>query len=125
MAVNRTLRLLTVALVAIAAAGCAAIPDTLHQPSYHNPFPQLQKVAVLPFYNQSAEPTVDGEAIAVAYYNELQAIPGFEVVPVGVSRRLLDGTGLEPRSPEEFQKLARMVGVDVVMVGTITEKLPY
>ena len=82
-------------------------------------------VAVLPFYNQSAEPTVDGEAIAVAYYNELQAIPGFEVVPVGVSRRLLDGTGLEPRSPEEFQKLARMMGVDAVLVGSITEYSPY
>jgi hypothetical protein len=107
------------------AAGCAAIPEKLHEPQFHNPFPQLHRVAVLPFYNQSTEPTVDGEAVAAAYYNELQAIPGFEVMPVGVARQMLAASGIEPRSAGDFQKLARLMNVDAVLVGSITEYSPY
>jgi len=80
-------RLILVAILTL--TGCSAFPEALHEPQYHNPFPQLTRVAVLPFYNQSAEPTVDQDRIALAYYNELQQIPGFEVVPVGVARQLL------------------------------------
>ena len=110
---------------ALALAGCQIFPDKLHEPVYHNPFPQIQKVAVLPFYNQSAEPTVDGEAIAMAYYNELQAVPGFEVMPVGVAKRMLEGSGLEPRTAADFQRLARQMNVDAVIIGSITEYTPY
>ena len=107
------------------AGGCAAIPEKLYEPQFHNPFPQLHRVAVLPFYNQSAEPTVDGEAVAMAYYGELQAIPGFELMPVGVTRQLLAASGVEPRTPSDFQKLARLMNVDAVLVGSITEYSPY
>jgi hypothetical protein len=83
----------------------------------------------LPFFNQSAEPTVDGDAVAMAYYNELQAIPGFEVMPVGVSKQMLAASiaasGREPHSGIEFQRLARQMGVDAVLVGSITEYSPY
>ncbi len=105
--------------------GCAAIPDKFQQPLFHNPFPQLHRVAVLPFYNQSAEPTVDGDAVAIAYFNHLQAIPGFEVMPVGVAKRMLEATGIEPRSGADFQRLAQMMGVDAVLVGSITDYSPY
>ena len=60
------------------------LPDVSHQPVVHNPFPQLSQVAVAPFFNQSDEPTVDGRKFALAYFAELQAVPGFEVVPLGV-----------------------------------------
>ena len=82
-------------------------------------------MAVLPFYNQSAEPTVDGEAVAMAYYNELQDIPGFEVMPVGVAKQLLIASGIEPRTGSDFQRLARAMGVDAVLVGSVTEYSPY
>lgn len=110
---------------ALGITGCQIFPDKLHQPVFHNPFPQLHKVAVLPFYNQSAEPTVDGEAIAMAYYNELQTIQGFEVMPVGVAKRMLDASGIEPRSPQDFQRLARQMNVDAVIIGSVTEFTPY
>src|SRR6476620_3317274 len=103
-------------LACIATSGCALLPDRILEPQFHNPFPQIYRVAVLPFFNQSAEPTVDGEAMAMAYYNELQNIPGFEVMPVGVAKQLLaasiTATGREPRSGVEFQRLARLMGVD-------------
>jgi hypothetical protein len=110
-------------------SGCALWPDHIVAPQYHNPFPQLHRVAVLPFYNQSTEPTVDGEAVAMAYYNELQVIPGFEVVPVGVTKQMLAAsiaaTGSEPRSGADFQHLAQLMGVDAIVVGSITEYSPY
>jgi hypothetical protein len=123
-------RLLLVAMLpCIAASGCALWPDRVVEPQFHNPFPQLHRVAVLPFYNQSAEPTVDGEAVAIAYYNELQAIPGFEVMPVGVAKQMLAASiaasGNEPRIGADFQRLARQIGVDAVIVGSITEYSPY
>jgi hypothetical protein len=114
-----------VAGAALVSAGCAAFPDRRVEPQYHNPFPQLHRVAVLPFYNQSAEPTVDGESIALNYYNELQDIPGFEVMPVGVAKQLLIASGIEPRTGSDFQKLARAMNVDAVLVGSITEYSPY
>ncbi len=121
----RRLLLLALATGLALASGCAAFPDRLVQPVYHNPFPQLHKVAVLPFYNQSREPTVDGEQIANLYYEELQAIPGFEVVPVGVARQMILASGFEPRSAGDFQKLAQLMRVDAVIVGSVTDYSPY
>lgn len=121
---RQTLPALLVLAVALL-SGCAAFPDRLHQPQFHNPFPQLHKVAVLPFFNQSREPTIDGEQIAISYYNELQLIPGFEVMPVGVAKQMLAGMNADPHSPPEFQQLARAMGVDVVLVGSVTEYSPY
>src|SRR6059058_2975843 len=98
---QRCFFLVVMALCAVSGSGCALWPDRIVEPQFHNPFPQIYKVAVLPFFNQSAEPTVDGEAVAMAYYNELQAIPGFEVMPVGVSKQMLAASinmmGREPR----------------------------
>jgi hypothetical protein len=111
--------------------GCSAIPDVVHEPQYHNPFPQISRVAVLPFFNQSADPTIDQDRIALAYYNELQQIPGFEVMPVGVAKRMLEGSGVEAKlnegsvSGEDFQRLAQSLGVDAVVVGSVTEYTPY
>jgi hypothetical protein len=123
----RLLALLSAALYSC--SGCALWPDRVVEPQYHNPFPQLHRVAVLPFYNQSAEPTVDGDSVAMAYYNELQLIPGFEVMPVGVARQMLAASiaasGSEPRTGSDFQRLAEQMGVDAVLVGSITEFSPY
>ena len=101
------MRYLTFGLLLVVTAGCSALPDIVHQPQFHNPFPQLSRVAVLPFYNQSDDPTVDQDQVALAYYNELQAIPGFEVVPVGVAKQLAIASGITPNSREDFQALAR------------------
>ena len=122
-------RLLLAAVLLSGVCGCAMWPDRIVEPQFHNPFPQIYKVAVLPFFNQSTEPTVDGDAVATAYYNELQTVPGFEVMPVGVAKQMLLAsiaeTGREPRSGSDFQRLARQMGVEAVLVGSITEYSPY
>ena len=110
---------------ALLLSGCAAIPDRHVLPVYHNPFPQLHRVAILPFFNQSAEPTVDGDAIALAYYNELQAVQGFEVMPVGAAKRYLEASRLKPVTGTDFQELAQLMRVDALIVGSVTEYSPY
>ncbi len=106
-------------------SGCALIPDVKHKPQVINPFPQIKTVAILPFVNQSEDPTLSGERVALAYMNELQAIRGFEVLPIGaVKQRLAQYRG-PLASGEDFQAFAQALGVDVVMVGSVTDYDAY
>lgn len=107
------------------AAGCHALPQCGHQPMYHNPFPQLSKIAIAPFFNLSTEPSVDGRQFAEAYGNELQGIPGFEVVPVGVVERAMHAHQNNLASPEQARLLAQQLGVDAIVIGAVTDFTPY
>lgn len=117
-------------LILVLSGGCNFIPDIKHKPQYHNPFPQISKVAVMPFRNQSQEPTLSGSRVSMAYYNELQSIRGFEVVPFGVVENQLaffeqQVLGRQVSSPIDFQKFAKHLGVDAVLQGAITDYDPY
>jgi hypothetical protein len=116
--------LLLLALLA-GTGGCALVPEISQEPQFHNPFPQLMRVAVLPFYNQSSEPTVNGDEVALAYHDELQKIRGFEVMPVGTARQLAAASRIELQAPADYQKLARFLGVDAVVVGSVTDFSEY
>jgi hypothetical protein len=122
----RSVLLLTIGFV----TGCNFIPDIKRKPQHHNPFPQISKVAILPFRNQSQEPTLSGARVSMAYYNELQAIRGFEVIPCGVVENQL--TYFETQvlrhpisSPVDFQQFAKYLGVDAVLQGAITDYSAY
>ncbi len=108
----------------ILGGGCSFFPERRHRESVHNPFPQLKRVAILPFYNQSNEPTLDTSLVTEKYYAALQAVPGFEVLPVGVSKaqwlRYATTYG-EPTSGTDFQRLAQLMGVEAVVVGSVTD----
>ncbi len=123
-AVNRAFCAIALLSCVAAISGCSLVPETRFRDSLHNPFPQIKRVAVLPFYNQSSEPSVDGDAIAEAYYAELQSIPGFEVLPVGVTKaqwfQYASVYG-EPRDGKSFQHLAQVLGVEAVVVGSVTD----
>jgi hypothetical protein len=108
------------------ASGCHLIlPDISHQPMVHNPFPQLSRVAVAPFFNQSDEPTVDGRKFALAYYAELQAVPGFEVVPLGVVEEAILAHRVDLSHAGEAQRLARILNVDAIAIGSVTDFSAY
>ncbi|HEY5314191.1 MAG TPA: hypothetical protein VIK18_16785 [Pirellulales bacterium] len=106
-------------------AGCVYLPQITRQPVVHNPFPQLSKVAIAPFFNHSTEPTVDGRQFALAYFNELQRVPGFEVVPVGVVEQRMQAYGITLASPDDARRLAQLLEVDAVVVGAVTDYTPY
>src|SRR6056297_408347 len=114
--------------LAVACGGCSAIPDVRNATPIHNPFPQLKRIAILPFFNQSSEPTLDPTAVTEAYYAALQSVPGFEVLPVGVVRNQLDVYSQiygPPRTGEDFQAFAQMLGVDAVVQGSVTDFTSY
>ena len=106
--------------------GCSMLPEIAHQPTLHNPFPQLSKVAVAPFFNLSDEPTVDGNEVALAYFNELQQVPGYEVVSVGTVRQAIEANRLELNSPEDARRLIAIgqskpaANIDAVELATNT-----
>jgi hypothetical protein len=109
----------------VACAGCCLVPEIAHEPTLHNPFPQLSRVAIVPFFNQSKEPTVDGRQFALAYFNELQLVPGFEVVPVDVVEQAIARARLRIEGPADVRRLARLLDVDAVVLGTVTDYSPY
>ena len=109
----------------VASTGCSLMPVPSHQPSVHNPFPQLSKVAVVPFFNQSTEATVDGRRLAEAYFNELQLLPGFQVTPVGVVEQTMRDNDIRMNRPDDARRLAQLLRVDAVVVGTVTDYTPY
>lgn len=110
----------------IGSAGCSLVlPQMTHQPVIRNPFPQLSRVAVAPFFNHSDEATVDGRRFSLAYFSELQATPGFEVVPLGVVEEAMLAHRIDLNSPGEARRLAKILGVDAVVVGAVTDFSPY
>jgi hypothetical protein len=116
----------TIALIGcVLASGCSVLPEMSRQPTFHNPFPQLSKVAVAPFFNLSNEPTVDGRRVATAYFNALQEIPGFEVVPVGVVEGAMREYGIALRGAADARRLAQILDVDALIVGAVTDYSPY
>lgn len=118
------LRLL-ILLFCLLSCGCSMLPDIAHQPTLHNPFPQLSKVAVAPFFILAEDATLNGKDVALAYYNELQLIPGFEVVPVGVVENAMRKHNIQLGGPEEARRLAQVLGVDAVVVGAVTDFSPW
>ncbi|MBI1902273.1 MAG: hypothetical protein HYS13_14325 [Planctomycetia bacterium] len=105
--------------------GCTLLPEIAHEPQVRNPFPQLSKVAIAPFFNLTTNPFASGREFALAYYGELQRVPGYEVVPIGVTERAIEEYQLSLGSVDDVRKLAAVLGADAVVVGAITDFDPY
>ncbi|QDT89496.1 hypothetical protein [Gimesia algae] len=93
--------------------------------SVTNPNPRLKTVALVPFFNLSQEPDVDGRRFALAYYSELQKVPGFQVLPLGVAEVAMVENQLQMNNPDDVLKLAKILNVDAVVIGAITDYSPY
>lgn len=112
-----------IALAAIGLlSGCATV-----QVGVTNPIPGLTTVAVAPFFNLSQEPefVADGRRVALAYFAELQKVPGFQVIPVGVTEDVIKRNNLELSDPDDALRLCELLGCDAVVVGAITDYDPY
>lgn len=107
-------------LICLSLPGCVVV-----QVGATNPIPGLSTVAVAPFMNLSQEPAVDGRRFAMAYYTELQKTPGFQVIPVGVVEQVMTDYQLELNNPDDVVELARILEVDAVVVGAVTDYDAY
>ena len=108
-----------------ALSGCALIPEKMCQQTVHNPFPQLTKVAIVPFINHSHEPAVDGRQFAVAYFNELSQVPGYEVIPMATVETTMARNKFNLSNPAEVRKLAQILEADAIVIGLVTDFSPY
>src|SRR5208283_758775 len=106
-------------------SGCAVLPEIVHQPTLHNPFPQISKVAVAPFFNLSSEPTLDCRKVAEAYAAELAEVPGYVVIPVSQVDMAIHAYGLRLDKEKEARQLAQILEVDAIVVGVVTQYTPY
>ncbi len=101
------------------------LPEVVHQPTLHNPFPQISKVAVATFINASSESTLDGRKVAEAYAAELAEVPGYVVIPVSLAETAIRTYGIQLEKEKDARRLAQILEVDAVVVGVVTEYSPY
>ena len=85
----------------------------------------MNRIAIVPFTNLSSERVVDGRRIADLYFSELQKIPGFQVLPVGVTESAIQDNNLSLDSPDDIIKLADLLDVDAIVFGAVTEYSAY
>jgi hypothetical protein len=114
------LRLFSALFAVLLTPGCVMV-----QLGVTNPIPGLTTVAVAPFINLSPERAVDGRRFALAYASELQKVPGFEVIPVGVAEVAMVDAKIDLNDVDDVLKLAKILRVDAVVVGAVTEYSPY
>jgi hypothetical protein len=107
------------------ATGCAALPERVHQPTLHNPFPQISRVGVAPFFNLSTEKTLDGRKVAEAYAAELAEVPGCDVISVSVVETAAHAYQLDMNRESDARRLAQLLDIDAVVTGAVTEYSPY
>lgn len=93
------------------------------EPRAKNPYPNLTTVAVAPFLNLSATPgEIDtlGHTVGLAYYSELQKTSGFDVLPMGVIDVYMIEHNLKNIQERDIPELAKALGVDAIVVGSVT-----
>ena len=110
-------------LFGLGLTGCEIMPVTRYKPTLHNPFVgEMRSIAVVPFYNLTDNPRVDGREFAHYFALELQKVPGFKVI----ANKIVEETMLEQKldlhkfeSIEDIRYLAQLLKVDAVVIGKI------
>ena len=116
---------LLLTLLALGLSGCEVLPVTRYKPTLHNPFVgEMYSVAIVPFYNDTENPRVDGREFARYFALELQSVPGFKVI----ANKTVEDTMWEHdidihriESVDDIRYLAQLLKVDAVVIGRIHE----
>ena len=113
---------LILTLLGLGLAGCEVMPVTRYKPHLHNPFMQMRNVAVVPFYNDTGNPKVDGREFAEYFALELQRVPGFNVIANKTVEETMMKYDLDLHkfeSVDEIRYLAQLLKVDAIVIGKI------
>lgn len=123
---NRRRRAVLAAALLAALGGCARPQRPVINPRLISPYDEPVTWAVAPLANESGVSVVDGVNVADLIAREVQKIDGIDAVPV---QRVLEGMRAMDigsiDSPHTARSLARLIGVDGIIVGSITAWDPY
>ena len=118
--------LLAVSALLLLLGGCMRHSRPVINPRLISPYDEPATWAVAPLANESGVSIADGVIIADIIAREVQKIEGIDALPV---QRVLDGMRAMDigsiDSPATAQSLARLIGADGIIVGSITAYDPY
>lgn len=121
---------LSVAIAAgFAGSGCASKPDLANPRATLAPYDTARGEllwAVAPLRNESATSTVDALAISDRVVEAVEQVKGVRAVPMNRTIETMRALKMPlVRTPADAKKLADALGVDALVVGTITTYEPY
>ncbi|MFW5652459.1 MAG: hypothetical protein ACOC0P_00295 [Planctomycetota bacterium] len=107
--------------------GCTSgMPADRVNPSLHASYDETMVWTIAPIINESGVSIVNTIALADTVAAEAQRVRGIDVIPV---QRVLDGMRAldigRVETVTDAQSLARLVGADAIIVGTLTSYDPY
>jgi hypothetical protein len=114
-------------LLLVTAGGCGFPPRPLDQPrQFPTPYPAIKTWAVAPLRNETGTTQADGTAMADRLTQQLQQVAGIRVLPVN---RVLEAmAAIEINAIDSTAKVYRLMevlGVDGLLVGTLSAWDPY
>ncbi|MCC6652130.1 MAG: hypothetical protein IT348_13340 [Candidatus Eisenbacteria bacterium] len=113
-------------LVAVMTAGCQRSQQQRPELVIANPHLGRMTIAVAPALNQSGSLEFDTNRVADAMAVELSFAEGISVVPVSRVLAALSAQGASGvTSPEHALELTRLLGVDAILVFSVTEYDPH
>jgi hypothetical protein len=90
------------------------------------PYAERQVWAVAPLRNESGSLHADGVRIADHLARQLERAEGIDVIPVNRVLAAMDAMRLgSVASPEDALQLRRTLGVDAIVIGTVSSYDPY
>ncbi|MCH7546536.1 MAG: hypothetical protein IID30_09075 [Planctomycetes bacterium] len=106
-------------------SGCSY--KRLHVPlKLSSPYPQPQLWAVAPFGNESGVSLVETYRISDMFTEQVQQVQGLDSIPVNRVIEAMRHLGLERvETTRDASTLMRVLGVDALIVGTVTAYDPY
>lgn len=115
-------------LVLFLLGGCTANPWVQREtgPTPNSLYADRVVWAVVPLRNESGTATADGSRMADDLANLLQTVDNIDVLPVNRVIAAMEVLELpQLRTPVDVMHLARTLGVDAIVVGSITAYDPY
>ena len=113
-------------ILALTMFGCEALRGPEPAPMLEAPYPERQLWAVAPLSNESGSLHADGAHIADHLARQLEGARGISVVPVNRVIAALDYMQTPGvNSVEQAQQLRDLLGVDGLIVGTVSDYDAY
>lgn len=121
--------LASLSLGALTLTGCAPREELVAPTALHSPYPASHGevlIAVAPLANESGVSTVDVLSVGDQLVASVSEARGLSAVPMNRTLAAMTAKGLRSiRSPREARILADALGVDGVIIGSVTAYDPY